>query len=279
VWKTEDAAVQGLNPLVVSPTMSDSTNDDGTGSLTNYFLFFFLFIVVCICYCGRNEEPQDDPSNDRIAGWIPNSTRPTPSLEEKRQHIEDNLILKKVVAGPEPDSTRRPMLDRFAKSERTFSSYAAALKLMTTSKRKVTKFEPVLRHSQSLPSSFNWKDENEEEDDEDESENDDDAENPTIEHNEHNHAENCSIKKHRRKCDIVVRTLARTLSANQDYAQPTTCDICLLDYEVGEEVAWSTNEGCIHAFHKECIVDWLLRNPKCPLCRRDYVVEPQQAAA
>jgi hypothetical protein len=114
--------------------------------------------------------------------------------------------------------------------------------------------------------------------------NDDDAmqeEDAHGDHDDHDHDHNHSHDttasvgtiKHRRKCDIVARTLARTLSSSQDYAAPTECDICLLDYEVGEEVAWSNNEGCIHAFHKECITDWLLRNPRCPLCRRDYVVE------
>jgi len=81
-----------------------------------------------------------------------------------------------------------------------------------------------------------------------------------------------TIYKHRRKADIFARTLSRTVRGTQDYDMPTTCDICLMDYEVGEDVAWSRNDQCIHAFHKECITDWLLRNPKCPLCRNEYIV-------
>lgn len=50
-----------------------------------------------------------------------------------------------------------------------------------------------------------------------------------------------------------------------------TCDICLLDYEVDEEVAWSPNLDCVHTFHKECILDWLMRKPSCPSCRKDYL--------
>jgi len=51
----------------------------------------------------------------------------------------------------------------------------------------------------------------------------------------------------------------------------TTCDICILEFEVGDEVAWSPNLDCIHTFHKDCILDWLMRNPTCPNCRLDYL--------
>jgi len=51
----------------------------------------------------------------------------------------------------------------------------------------------------------------------------------------------------------------------------TACDICILEFEVGDEVAWSPNLHCSHAFHKDCILDWLVRKPTCPSCRQDYV--------
>jgi hypothetical protein len=51
----------------------------------------------------------------------------------------------------------------------------------------------------------------------------------------------------------------------------TTCDICLLEFQVGDDVAWSPNLDCIHAFHKDCVLDWLVRKPTCPNCRHDYL--------
>ena len=36
----------------------------------------------------------------------------------------------------------------------------------------------------------------------------------------------------------------------------TMCDICLLEFEVDHEVAWSPNLNCSHTFHKDCILQW-----------------------
>ena len=52
------------------------------------------------------------------------------------------------------------------------------------------------------------------------------------------------------------------------------CDICLLEFETGEAVAWSPNPACNHAYHEDCITDWLLRKPTCPSCRQNFIVLP-----
>jgi hypothetical protein len=54
----------------------------------------------------------------------------------------------------------------------------------------------------------------------------------------------------------------------------TVCDICLLEFETGEAVAWSPNPACNHAYHEDCITDWLLRKPTCPSCRHDFIAVP-----
>ena len=48
------------------------------------------------------------------------------------------------------------------------------------------------------------------------------------------------------------------------------CNICLEEYKIGDEIAWSKNELCHHAFHKECIIEWLARHQDCPVCRNKY---------
>ena len=51
----------------------------------------------------------------------------------------------------------------------------------------------------------------------------------------------------------------------------TYCNICLLEYEIGDIVVWSRRpNGCHHAWHEDCLLDWLKRKPTCPNCRQEY---------
>ena len=63
----------------------------------------------------------------------------------------------------------------------------------------------------------------------------------------------------------------QTTSSSSLYS-PKTCPICLIKYKTGDEIAWSKNEGCYHAYHFECIEVWLMNHDNCPICRRDYLV-------
>jgi hypothetical protein len=54
---------------------------------------------------------------------------------------------------------------------------------------------------------------------------------------------------------------------------PNCCAICLSPYDVGELVVWSSNVACKHAFHEECMVDWLCKiqaSTPCPCCRQEF---------
>ena len=44
------------------------------------------------------------------------------------------------------------------------------------------------------------------------------------------------------------------------------CPICMMEIEDGEEVK---KLPCGHIFHAGCIDPWLVRNSKCPICKRD----------
>ena len=50
------------------------------------------------------------------------------------------------------------------------------------------------------------------------------------------------------------------------------CDICLESFAVGDRITWSRNLQCSHAFHWNCIIDWLKRKGNCPTCRQQYVI-------
>jgi hypothetical protein len=50
------------------------------------------------------------------------------------------------------------------------------------------------------------------------------------------------------------------------------CSICIMEYDVGDEVVWSTRRSCRHAFHSDCILLWLSKGKKrCPICRHFFV--------
>lgn len=51
-----------------------------------------------------------------------------------------------------------------------------------------------------------------------------------------------------------------------------SCEICLTNYEVGDYIGSSPNSGCVHHFHKDCIIDWLSTgHSTCPVCRREFL--------
>ena len=55
---------------------------------------------------------------------------------------------------------------------------------------------------------------------------------------------------------------------------PNSCAICLCPYYPEERIVWSSNPDCPHAFHSECILEWLVKmqdGSPCPCCRREFV--------
>mmetsp|Transcript_26883 Transcript_26883/g.62435 ORF Transcript_26883/g.62435 Transcript_26883/m.62435 type:complete len:272 (-) Transcript_26883:210-1025(-) len=64
---------------------------------------------------------------------------------------------------------------------------------------------------------------------------------------------------------------------DQTRSVPNLCAICLSTYDVGDELVWASNPACHHAFHKDCIERWLVKQrggPLCPCCRREFVIDP-----
>jgi hypothetical protein len=52
------------------------------------------------------------------------------------------------------------------------------------------------------------------------------------------------------------------------------CAICLSHFKPQELVCKSNNLSCQHVFHKDCMVDWLMkRKDNCPMCREVYLIK------
>lgn len=63
---------------------------------------------------------------------------------------------------------------------------------------------------------------------------------------------------------------------------PNNCAICLSEYVSGDTIVTSCDPMCPHAFHQECIVEWLVKmqvGAPCPCCRRTFVELSPPAAA
>ena len=71
-------------------------------------------------------------------------------------------------------------------------------------------------------------------------------------------------------CGIVRIPMVDGVSASR--AVPGVCTICLCAYEDGDQITWSTEASCQHAFHTECIIQWLAKKeePRCPVCRQEF---------
>lgn len=65
------------------------------------------------------------------------------------------------------------------------------------------------------------------------------------------------------------RNFVATLLQTQKIQSKETCSICL--EPLNGEVAMSRN--CKHRFHRDCLVEWLVRREDCPVCRRNFLVQ------
>ena len=85
------------------------------------------------------------------------------------------------------------------------------------------------------------------------------------------------VEKFPNKHDIVVSDESITTKlpekAKEEYDSKVCCSICLEKYTVGDEISYSKNPKCDHAFHTECISLWCIKHSLCPLCRNDFVYE------
>jgi hypothetical protein len=76
--------------------------------------------------------------------------------------------------------------------------------------------------------------------------------------------------------DMAEGVLLITRSTEQSATVPNCCIICLESYKPGDTVVWASNEECQHAFHRKCVVKYLVKIQKkvgatpCPCCRQRF---------
>ena len=67
-----------------------------------------------------------------------------------------------------------------------------------------------------------------------------------------------------------IREIPIQLTALHNYTH-RSCPICNELYQEGDEVCWSRNYDCAHAFHLDCKVIYLMNTDECLLCRNNFL--------
>jgi hypothetical protein len=63
-----------------------------------------------------------------------------------------------------------------------------------------------------------------------------------------------------------------SLAGEED--EMAVCVICLSHFKPQQLVCEPNNSSCQHVFHKDCMVDWLMkRHDNCPMCREVYLLK------
>lgn len=91
-----------------------------------------------------------------------------------------------------------------------------------------------------------------------------------------------NVRNISQKTDLVLQAGLSVMPSRDSTASlysPRACPICLESYKEGDEIAWSHNEQCFHAFHLSCIVDWLIKHDLCPMCQVNYLNMGETAEA
>lgn len=65
----------------------------------------------------------------------------------------------------------------------------------------------------------------------------------------------------------IDRSILQRVLRSEPCPEETTCSICMEDIEAGTTVS---TLPCEHRFHRQCVEDWLLRKPACPMCSLEF---------
>jgi hypothetical protein len=66
---------------------------------------------------------------------------------------------------------------------------------------------------------------------------------------------------------LTPKSFEQTVTFTQANYNTNTCNICLMDFEEGEEHIVSLTCSNNHIFHKDCMEKWWKRKQTCPICR------------
>jgi len=60
-------------------------------------------------------------------------------------------------------------------------------------------------------------------------------------------------------------------STSSSLYSPKSCPICIEKYKDLDDICWSRNKKCYHAYHLNCMTQWLMKHDNCPMCRQKFL--------
>lgn len=229
----------------------------------------FVLIVLLLIFCCRRErvlkshtkEEKANLGRRSIAGIKSSiaALRTSTALNEmsnvskgvlKRKILEQLVI--KTVDTDGSTSKKESFLQSLSKSNRAYSSFAAALS--STGNTTAVKFVDADADAPDVEKGdITTEEQLNNEDKEPAAAAAADTSSPSVD---------------RRRSNSMARSLSMKLTKKDDTSK---CYFCLMAYTQGEEVAFSKNNKCKHQFHKDCILEWLMKRTACPCCRGEYI--------
>ena len=153
------------------------------------------------------------------------------SKAKLRREIEECLVHKTVIMEEDGGDTNKnkSFMKSLADSDRVYSSFVAAALSVSSSKKSAATFEDSNMVDIEVGNTAN-------------------TVTPT---------DNSPPRKslQRRKSNRLARGLSVSLAKKKEFTKQ--CFLCLGEYTNGNQVCGSPNPKCPHAYHKECIVEWL----------------------
>jgi len=67
---------------------------------------------------------------------------------------------------------------------------------------------------------------------------------------------------------VVEKIKTNTVDPNV-LTKGSSCSICLEDFDETKDIVYL---DCQHIYHEDCIIEWINKDPSCPLCRTNSLV-------
>ena len=225
-------------------------------------VLWWLFVMMWFCFCrsySRSRREQNLGTNQE-APWRTRITMTEQDSKVRKDLIAKNLITKKITSDPlhseqSPPQTSNENIEKFPDSIKIND-----FDISNDSKQIIIDVgEPI--NNQKITRSYSVQDNIVQIDI------DDDEKTPST-----NLKRKSSFSSFIEFSKNAVSSFFEQISNSNEVVDTNVCSICLCEYEENEEIGLSPNPECKHVFHKDCIVEWLMKHDECPCCRKEYLL-------